>query len=630
MIVKMDTRSILRAAFRQKYKFLGIFLPIIFLSLIYALFADPVFRSSAKLFVKFNNDIRAEISPSQNNNLNAEEKRGLIQANLNIFRSRDIVKNLLNDYDLNEVYPDIAQNDSLSASQKMDKAIIEYLTNLETFPSSDAGIINTSLYHKSPSIALELLEKHIEIFIENQTNFFTNPQTVVIREQTEKALKELEKANDALLAFKDETGVTSIDEEISILLNTRSDIAEYLTTYDGNAELGSLPLPAKRENNENSIPFPALDESQQRINELRSQEKELLLTYKPNSEIIRKIRQNIQAEVKGLRASMGELQAKLQELDERIAKMNKFKARYDVLRRDIELKESSYENALARMQAAEVNDDLNKRKITQIALIERPSVSSKPAKPNKKLIVLLAIIGGGCLGLGVSALAELLDSRLIAADQITHLYPQAPLLANFTFFSAFKRKHRAKLPVNELEFLIQEIDAQNKDKSKIISVTSSNQNEGTSTLAFNLANYLSLVNPKLRVLVIDEENMPEFETQELDPQHIMESGNIPAGFYSLMYAGFKNEILNEETIAHIRKNFDMVFITSSNLINDPFSTRINALAEMTVFVIEAEKTRAPVIEEVLKRISRNKINLIGFILNKKQYYIPKWTYNFIK
>ena len=244
--------------------------------------------------------------------------------------------------------------------------------------------------------------------------------------------------------------------------------------------------------------------------------------------------------------------------------------------------------------------------------------------------MLLAIFSAGCLGLGVAALAEILDSRLVAADQISHLYQQAPLLANFTYFNSFRRKHRSKLPVNELEFLLQEIEAHNKEKSKILSISSSHQNEGTSTLAFNLGNYLSISNPKLRVLVIDEENLPDFEAQEIDPAHILETSNFPPGFFSLMYAGHKNKVISEDVMAHIRKNFDMVFITSSNLINDPFSTRINALAEMTIFVIEAEKTRHAVIEEVLKRITRNEINLIGFILNKKQYYIPKWMYNFIK
>lgn len=630
MIVKMDPRSILRAAFRQKWKFLAISLPILLICLIYALTADPMFRSSAKLFVKFGSDVRPETTPSSEGNLNAEEKRGLIQANVNIFRSRDIVEKLLEGVDLADVYPDIASESSLSSTRKMNAAVMTYLHNLSTFPTSNAGIIDIALYNENPDIALMLLERHIELFVESQTDFFSNPRAEIVREQTEKAMRDLQAANAALLAFKDQTGVTSIDEEISILLNTRSDIAEYLTTYDNESGIGSLPLPAKRSTSSNSTPLPALDELQRRISELRSQEKELLLTYKSDSDVIRKIRENIRSEIRSLKQATGALQAKLSDLDRRIAKMNEYKSRYDVLLREVTLKETTYENALARMQTAEVNDDLNKRKITQIALIEKPSVSTKPAKPNKKMIMLLGLVMAGFLGVGVAALAEVLDSRIIAADQVTTLYKEAPLLANFVFFNRFKKKHRSKLPVNELEFLLQEIETRNKDKSKILSITSSNQNEGTSTLAYNLANYLSVSHPDFRVLVIDEEAMPDFETQELDPEHILESGNYPPGFYSLMYAGFKNKVMNEELIAHLRKNFDMVFVTSSNLINDPFSTRINALTEMTIFVIEAEKTRHPVIEEVLKRTARNDINLIGFVLNKKQFYIPKWMYTFIK
>ena len=628
MIIKMDTRSIVRAAFRQKWKFILTFVPIISLAVTYILLATPIYMGSAKLLIQFGQDARPEIQLNRNQNLTAEEKRGLIQSNINILRSRDLIEELLKGFSLTDIYPELSEIDN--EERRMNAAISRYLTDLQTPATSNAGIIDVIIYHSDDQIALVLLERHVSLFIKSQTLFFSNPQADVIREQTEKALADLERGNRAILDFKDRTGVTSIDEEISILLNKRSDISEYLTTYEGNSDL-LMPLPAKKDVNPNNVPFPALDEAQRRIDELRAQEQEMLLTYKPDSQVVRKIRQNIQAETKSLQSSIQTLQDKVTELDERITQMNIYKSEYDILRRNVELKESAYERALARMQAAEVNDDLNKRNITQIALIETPSVSVKPVRPNKKLLLLLGLVIASCLAGGLVIVSELLDTRIIAADQITHLF-KVPLLSDFMKLRSFRRRYRCRLPVNQLEFLIQEMEASTKDKKiKVLSLSSCNLDEGTTTIAFNLANYLSINHPEQKILVIDDSRHTQFESIELSAEEAFASKPaFEPSVYTLSFGRHKNQIINEETFKVLQKNFDMVIITASNLMNDPISTRINSLADVTAFVLEAEKTRYPVVAEAIKRIERNNINLIGFILNKKHYYIPKWMYKFIK
>ncbi len=628
MIIKMDTRSVFRAAFRQKWKFFAIFIPIVSAALLYILLSTPVFLSAAKFMVQFEQDSRPEITQNQIVKLTAEEKRGLIQSNLNIFRSRDLVEQLLGNFSLDEIYPHLLDTKDSNPQKKMDRAILNYMEDLQTIPSSSAGIIDVGVYHKNPTIALELLEKHVALFIERQSEFFNNAQTDIIREQTDKSLDDLQKANKELLDFKDTSGVTSIDEEITILLNKRSDITEYLTTYSEKSGT-SLPLPAKKTDGGEGVPFPALDEAQKRISELRSQEQELLLTYNERSDVVQKVRENLRAEIGNLKRSTGALQDKLADLDMQIAKMNAYKSQYDILRRNVDLKEAAYERALSRMQAAEVNEDLNKRKITQIALIEKPSVPVRPAKPNKKLILLLSVVLAACIGGAIAIISELMDTRIVAADQISHLF-KAPLLASYMYIDRFQKRHKSKLPVNDLEFLVQEINTKKEADSKIISVTSCNQNEGTSTLVFNLANYLSVSRTDLRILVIDDTKLTYFEAEEIDLHTATTKASFPPALYFLSFGEYKNRMIKEGVFAQISKNFDLVFITSSNLINDPISTRINSFADMSIFMIEAERTRYPVVQAAISRTDRNHINLIGFILNKKRFYIPNMFYNFIK
>jgi protein-tyrosine kinase len=45
-----------------------------------------------------------------------------------------------------------------------------------------------------------------------------------------------------------------------------------------------------------------------------------------------------------------------------------------------------------------------------------------------------------------------------------------------------------------------------------------------------------------------------------------------------------------------------------------------------VLVLEAEKTRGPVAENLKERIQKNGGNLLGIIFNKRRHYIPEFLY----
>jgi Mrp family chromosome partitioning ATPase len=45
-----------------------------------------------------------------------------------------------------------------------------------------------------------------------------------------------------------------------------------------------------------------------------------------------------------------------------------------------------------------------------------------------------------------------------------------------------------------------------------------------------------------------------------------------------------------------------------------------------VLVVEAEKTRWPVAENVRDKIKGSGGNILGIVLNKRRYYIPEWVY----
>jgi len=79
----------------------------------------------------------------------------------------------------------------------------------------------------------------------------------------------------------------------------------------------------------------------------------------------------------------------------------------------------------------------------------------------------------------------------------------------------------------------------------------------------------------------------------------------------------------------LNKNYDMTLIDYSMTSALHGSMAITRKAHGVVLVIEAERTRWQVIESAKNRIERNGGNIIGFVFNKRRYYIPDAMYRFL-
>jgi Mrp family chromosome partitioning ATPase len=79
----------------------------------------------------------------------------------------------------------------------------------------------------------------------------------------------------------------------------------------------------------------------------------------------------------------------------------------------------------------------------------------------------------------------------------------------------------------------------------------------------------------------------------------------------------------------IKKNYDMTLIDYSMAAALHDSMAITRKAHGVVLVVEAERTRWPVIESARNRVERNGGNIIGIVFNKRRYYIPNGLYRFL-
>jgi capsular exopolysaccharide synthesis family protein len=182
---------------------------------------------------------------------------------------------------------------------------------------------------------------------------------------------------------------------------------------------------------------------------------------------------------------------------------------------------------------------------------------------------------------------------------------------------------------------------------KIIQFVSSRQGEGTSTIVKELAR-ISAVRMGKSVLIIDADRRRPIQHRffGVSPDYYLEDAirtgeatenlSCPSGHESLS-VGFLSregtsvcELLASRHVSTLfealRNQFDLILIDSPSVTASPDCLSICARVDGVVLVVEAENTRWPVAEATKEKIIKSGGNILGVVLNKRQYHIPEFVY----
>lgn len=79
-------------------------------------------------------------------------------------------------------------------------------------------------------------------------------------------------------------------------------------------------------------------------------------------------------------------------------------------------------------------------------------------------------------------------------------------------------------------------------------------------------------------------------------------------------------------IDDLRQQFDLIIFDSPSAIGSTDAIALAAASDGVVLVVEAEKTRRQVVQEIKTRMEKAGGNILGVILNKRRNYIPRFIY----
>jgi capsular exopolysaccharide synthesis family protein len=344
----------------------------------------------------------------------------------------------------------------------------------------------------------------------------------------------------------------------------------------------------------------------------------------------------VSAEMSSLQSAMGETKGELQQINRKGYELG-------VLEREVETNRQLYELFLGRLKETSETSGMQ---TANARIVDPAAPEIEPAKPKKKLIVLVAAFAGLFLGIVWAFLLEHLDRTLKGSGDMEDKLdlPVLGILPHVNLkpksgenplqhirdnpqglFSESLRTVRTGVLLSGLD-----------NPHKVIMVTSSVPGEGKTTVSATVAETLAEMH---KVLLIDADmRRPTVRNLfDIDKSHpglsdfVSGSAEISK---CMVKVGDKNlyvlpagaippnplELLSSkrfsDALAKLSETFDQIIIDSAPSLAVSDALVLSTLASGVIYVVRADLTPYPMAQEGLKRLRRANAHLIGGVLNQ--------------
>lgn len=174
----------------------------------------------------------------------------------------------------------------------------------------------------------------------------------------------------------------------------------------------------------------------------------------------------------------------------------------------------------------------------------------------------------------------------------------------------------------------------------------SRSNEGTSTIARQLARTVSLRVGKAVLLIDLDRSRPDLHIyrnvnaqEEIETGHSIEAALrqvedsslyvMPLSSKTIAEPGVLDRLREDSFWERLKEKFDLIVVDSPPAMLFPDGPGLVSQVDGVVLVVEAEKTRWQVALSVKDKIIKNGGNILGIVFNKRQYYIPQRIYRYL-
>ncbi len=460
-VLHFSLRDILTIIFKRKWIILFVFLATVSLVTIGTFLITPTYEAESTLMVKMGREhvYQPEVG-SANPSISFDQER-VIESEIQILKSRDLLTKVINTIGIEKMYPSFARLDS--QSPPLEASISHMQEHLLIADVKKSNVIKVNFQHESPTMAAKAVNLLIEFLLERHLQIFSNPRAEFLGKQVSTHQSNLDVARNSLQDFKQQHGLSSLQEEQRLLLEQRRDLDTALKTVQNDREglksklsslLGQIShIPKFVSLTSVSERQKVIDEAKSNLLKLRLQEQELSTRYKKTSRRVANILNEIsmtqsfiqeqeaqlmdrvtkgknpvyqeleieihksKSEYRSLETQSKQLALQLEDVDANLVKLDALKKELETLTRAVESNQNNYATYLAKVEEARVSEEMDELKMANISIIQSASVPVKPIKPKKFLNIFLGIMFGALLGISFAFTSEYFQSGYTRPEQ---------------------------------------------------------------------------------------------------------------------------------------------------------------------------------------------------------------------
>jgi uncharacterized protein involved in exopolysaccharide biosynthesis len=425
-------RDALAILFKHKYKILISFVVIAIGTVVIAFLTTPKFYvARAVLMVKFGREFM-QISEVGENRPAALSQEAIINTEMQILTSTDIAGKVVEAMGPYTLYPNLAKS-QVEGKALLELAAMQFRQNVFVKDVKKTNLIEVYFRHENPVIAAKAVNLVTEVFQEKHLQVFSDKKSPFLDEQQQVYQGKLKESEDRLARFKQSNQVYSLDEQKSLLIKQKADLDTMIKT--GESQVKELQERyAFWKNRDNIVTEAGASELRSQLNALHRKEQAVLERYNESSRTVQDVRREIEmtreqlrkqedevrkaqlsgieSELKPLEVKIGSLRRQFGEVDAQIRSLDYRGREFADLRREIATNESNYQVYTKKSEEARISEDLDRRKMTNVNLIEKGSVPLAPIQTNKQKILGVGLFLSVAFSLGLAFISEMLPQGL--------------------------------------------------------------------------------------------------------------------------------------------------------------------------------------------------------------------------
>jgi uncharacterized protein involved in exopolysaccharide biosynthesis len=404
----------------------------------------PVYQTSTKILVEHEGGSEKSMLFRLNLPLGTEGY-DWVKSEIEILTSYPVISKVLHDLGSDDLKPGSQYNDLM-----FEKAVKKFQKRLHAENARNSNVIEVGYESQNAQSAVATVNRLVETYIEYRSKIYQETGTYkFFDEQIRVADEKLRDLETRLYSYKDEAEILSPEKQSEILLTKLADYERSLTAVQTKriGKEAKLAVITDQLQKNAIVDIPATDVSDSPSHEkyiaklkgelldMEIQRDQLLQRFKPTYEEIVELEKRITATrkiiryetqqiinqertaIRALRAEEQALQNALDKINLDIKAFAKKEFEFNQLNRGIDDNQEVYSMLLKQREDARIALAKLQQGV-QVKIISPAVLPQKPAKPRKRLNIVLGVLLGLMTGLGLAYFIESNDHTIRTAEEL--------------------------------------------------------------------------------------------------------------------------------------------------------------------------------------------------------------------